>query len=163
MTGRVAWISLTPVKATAVQLVDQIELLENGLAGDRRFYLVSETGRLINNKDCGPLQLVRAEYDERADVLTLHMPDGTVVSDQVERGDEVETRFHSRSRTARLVRGPWAQALSSLVGEQVRVVDPGTGLPIAAVAAQPHCSGQRRSRRSRRCSGKRRSTSAGSG
>jgi uncharacterized protein YcbX len=127
MTGRVAWISLTPVKATAVQLVDQIELLENGLAGDRRFYLVSETGRLINNKDCGPLQLVRAEYDERADVLTLHMPDGTVVSDQVERGEEVETRFHSRPRTARLVRGPWAQALSSLVGEHVRVVDPGDG------------------------------------
>ncbi len=127
MTGRVAWISLAPVKATAVRLVDEIELLENGLAGDRRFYLVSETGRLINNKDCGPLQLVRAEYDERADVLVLHMPDGTVVSSPVERGEEVETRFHSRPRTARLVRGPWAEAVSRLVGEQVRLVEPGDG------------------------------------
>ena len=127
MTGRVAWISLAPVKATAVRLVDEIELLENGLAGDRRFYLVSETGRLINNKDCGPLQLVRAEYDERVDVLVLHMPDGTVVSSPVERGEEVETRFHSRPRTARLVRGPWAEAVSRLVGEQVRLVEPGDG------------------------------------
>ena len=127
MTGRVAWISLTPVKATAVHLVDEIELLENGLEGDRRFYLVSESGRLINNKDCGPLQLVRAEYDERADVLSLHMPDGTAVSGPVERGEEVETRFHSRPRTARLVRGPWAEAVSSLVGEQLRLVEPGNG------------------------------------
>ena len=127
MTGRVAWISLTPVKATAVHLVDEIELLENGLEGDRRFYLVSESGRLINNKDCGPLQLVRAEYDERADVLSLHMPDGTAVSGRVERGEEVETRFHSRPRTARLVRGPWAEAVSSLVGEQLRLVEPGNG------------------------------------
>jgi uncharacterized protein YcbX len=127
MTGRVAWISLAPVKATAVRLVDEIELFENGLAGDRRFYFVSETGRLINNKDCGPLQLVRAEYDERVDVLVLHMPDGTIVSSPVERGEEVETRFHSRPRTARLVRGPWAEAVSRLVGEQVRLVEPGDG------------------------------------
>ena len=127
MTGRVAWISLAPVKATAVRLVDEIELLEHGLAGDRRFYFVSETGRLINNKDCGPLQLVRAEYDERVDVLVLHMPDGTIVSSPVERGEEVETRFHSRPRTARLVRGPWAEAVSRLVGEQVRLVEPGDG------------------------------------
>ena len=127
MTGRVAWISLAPVKATAVRLVDEIELLEHGLAGDRRFYLVSETGRLINNKDCGPLQLVRAEYDERVDVLVLHMPDGTIVSSPVERGEEVETRFHSRPRTARLVRGPWAEAVSHLVGEQVRLVEPDDG------------------------------------
>ena len=127
MTGRVAWISLAPVKATAVHLVDEIELLETGLEGDRRFYFVSEAGRLVNNKDYGPLQLVRAEYDERADVLALRMPDGTVVSGPVERGEEVETRFHSRPRSARLVRGPWADAVSSLVGERVRLVEPGDG------------------------------------
>ena len=49
--GRVAWISLTPVKALALQLVDETELLEGGAEGDRRFYLVGETGRLVNNKD----------------------------------------------------------------------------------------------------------------
>ena len=127
MTARVAWISFTPVKATAVHLVDEIELLETGLEGDRRFYFVSEADRLVNNKDYGPLQLVRAEYDERADVLALRMPDGTVVSGPVERGEEVETRFHSRPRPARLVRGPRAEAVSSLVGERVRLVEPGDG------------------------------------
>jgi uncharacterized protein len=127
MSGRVAWISLTPVKATAVQLVDEVELLETGPAGDRRFYFVGETGRLVNNKDCGPLQLVQAEYDELADKLTLRMPDGATVSGQVERGEEVETRFHSRPRRARLVRGPWADAVSMLVGERVQLVEPEHG------------------------------------
>ena len=127
MSAHIAWISVTPVKATALHLVDEIELLESGPKGDRRFYLITEVGRLVNNKDCGPLQLVRADYDERADELTLRLPGGAVVSGPVERGEEVETRFHSRPRTARLVRGPWGEALSKLVGQAVRLVEPEHG------------------------------------
>lgn len=127
MTAHVAWISLTPVKATSLQLVDEVELLESGPKGDRRFYLITEAGRLVNNKDCGPLQVVRADYDERADELTLRLPGGTMVSGPLERGEEVETRFHSRPRTARLVHGPWSEALSKLVGQAVRLVEPGHG------------------------------------
>lgn len=127
MSGHVAWISLTPVKATAVELVDEVELLECGPRGDRRFYFVSEAGRLFNNKDCGPLQLVRAEYDELTDALTLHMPGGAIITGTIERGEELETRFHSRPRSARLVLGPWADAVSTLVGEPVQLVEPGDG------------------------------------
>ena len=125
MSGRVAWISLAPVKATALHHVDEIELLESGPKGDRRFFFVSEAGRLLNNKDSGPLQVVRSEYDELADTLAMDFEDGRVVSASVERGEEIETRFHSRSRTGRLVRGPWADAVSELVGEPVRLVEPG--------------------------------------
>ena len=50
-----------------------------------------------------------------------------MVSGPVERGEEIETRFHSRPRTARLVRGPWAEAVSLLVGEPVRLVEPAHG------------------------------------
>ena len=63
-----------------MQLVDEVELLETGLEGRPALLLRHRGGPPVNNKDCGPLQLVRAEYDERADVLTLHMPDGTVVA-----------------------------------------------------------------------------------
>lgn len=127
MSARVAWISLTPVKATALHLVEEIDLLESGPKGDRRFYFITEAGRLLNNKDCGPLQLVQSEYNERVDHLTLRFADGAVITAPVERGEEVETRFHSRPRTARLVRGPWAEAVSYLVGEQVRLVEPAHG------------------------------------
>ena len=76
VSARVSWISLTPVKATMLHLVDEAELLESGVRGDRRFYLVDERGRLVSNKDHGPLQLVHADYDEDADTLSMRFPDG---------------------------------------------------------------------------------------
>jgi uncharacterized protein YcbX len=112
MTARVSWISFTPVKATMLHLVDEAELLESGVHGDRRFYFVSERGRLISNKDHGPLQLVRAAYDADADTLSLRFPDGDVVEGEVGRGAEIDTTFHKRPRTAREVVGPGGGAVS---------------------------------------------------
>jgi uncharacterized protein YcbX len=124
VTARVAWISYTPVKATMLHLVDEADLLESGVRGDRRFYLVTGRGRLVSNKDHGPLQLVRADYDEGEDVLSLRLPDGGEIAAPVERGEVVETTFHRQPRRARLVVGPWADALSTLTGEPLRIVEP---------------------------------------
>jgi hypothetical protein len=124
VTARVSWISLTPVKATMLHLVDEAELLEAGVRGDRRFYFVTERGRLFSNKDHGPLQLVRAEYDADADTLSLRFSDGDVVDGNVERGEEIETTFHQQPRSARVVVGPWAEAASELIGQPVRLVEP---------------------------------------
>ena len=124
MTAHISWISLTPVKATMLHLVDEADLLESGVRGDRRFYFVSERGRLVNNKDHGPLQLVRAEYDPDADALSLRFPGGDVVDAEVERGEEIDTTFHKRPRPARVVVGPWAEAVSELMGQPVRLVEP---------------------------------------
>ena len=124
MTARVAWISFTPVKATMLHLVEEAELDESGVRGDRRFYLVTERGRLVSNKDHGPLQLVRAEYDEERDTLTMRFADGDELTAPVERGDVVTTTFHKQPREARVVVGPWAEAISSLVGEPLRLVEP---------------------------------------
>jgi len=124
MTGRVTWISLTPVKATKLHLVDETDLLETGVRGDRRFYFVTERGRLVSDKDCGALQTVDAQYDEQADTLSMTFPDGQQVVAEVARGEEVTTTFHKRPRSARLVVGPWAEAISFLMGEPVRLVEP---------------------------------------
>lgn len=124
MTARVAWISFTPVKSTMLHLADEVELLESGVRGDRRFYLVSERGRLVSDKDHGPLQLVRADHDEASDHLSLRLPDGREVAGPLARGAELETTFHRRPRRARLVEGPWAEELSELAGEPIRVVEP---------------------------------------
>jgi uncharacterized protein YcbX len=124
MSARVAWISLTPVKATMLHHVDEIDLLETGPRGDRRFYLITERGRLVSDKDCGALQLVRAHYDAERDTLALRLPDGEEIAGPVERGDEVATTFHRRERPARRVHGPWAEAVSALMGEEVRLVEP---------------------------------------
>jgi uncharacterized protein YcbX len=124
MSAHVSWISFTPVKATRLHLVDEVDVVESGVRGDRRFYLITETGRLVSNKDFGPLQVVRADYDEETDTLAMTFADGAVVEAAVERGEEVETSFHRQPRPARLVRGPWAEAISEVSGQPMRLVEP---------------------------------------
>lgn len=130
MAGRISWISLTAVKALAVEEVDEIDLLESGVRGDRRFYLVDERGRLVNNKGKrGPLQLIHASFDEAADELTLRLPDGSTVSGRTEAGESVTTQFHRWPKAARRVAGPWDDVLSDAAGEPVRLVAAEHGAP----------------------------------
>ena len=126
MTARVAWISRTPVKALALQHLREAELGEGGVEGDRRFFLIGETGRLINNKDFPVFQLIHASYNDERETLTFTLTDGREVTGTVERGEDVETTFHKRPRQARLVLGPWSEVLSELAGEPLRLVEPST-------------------------------------
>lgn len=123
MGATVSWISTTPVKALGLAQLTEVELLERGPRGDRRFFLVDESNRLVNNKGAGgPLQLVQAAYDEDAARLTLRFPDGTTVDGETVAGEELTTSFHRRPRTARRVEGPWDEALSEQAGESLRLV-----------------------------------------
>lgn len=124
MTGRVSWISFTPVKALALEHVDEVDLLEAGLPGDRRFFLVDERNRLVNNKarGRGALQLVHARYDEHSNELQLRLADGREISGRAGRGEELTAIFHKRPKLARRVEGPWDEALSEVVGERIRLV-----------------------------------------
>ena len=127
MSARISWISLTPVKALALNHVDEVELLEGGLRGDRRFYLVDENNRLVSDKGHGQLQLVRAYHDEERDALSLRLADGTAVEGEVERGEELTTTFNKRPLPARRVPGPWDEALSEVAREPIRLVEPHRG------------------------------------
>jgi uncharacterized protein YcbX len=126
MSARIAWISRTPVKALALQHLDEAELGEGGVEDDRRFYLVGEAGRLVSNKDFPAFQLIHASYDGERDTLAFTLTDGREVTGAVERGEEVVTSFHKRERPARLVLGPWGDVLSEIAGEPLRLVEPGT-------------------------------------
>lgn len=130
MSAHVSWISATPVKALAIELLTEVELLEQGLQGDRRFYLVDEANRLVNNKGTrGPLQLIHASFDEQESWLRLELPDGTVVEGEAVEAEELTTNFHRRPRAARRVAGPWDAVLSAAAGERVRLVSPRHGAP----------------------------------
>jgi len=122
--AHVSWISVTPVKALAVEQLTEVDLLEGGLRNDRRFYLVDEANRLVNNKGRrGPLQLIHADLDEDRPWLTLRLADGsTVAGEPAEVGEELTTIFHRRPRAARRVPGPWDAALSDAVCEPIRLV-----------------------------------------
>lgn len=123
MSARVCWISFTPVKALALEHVEEIDLLEAGLRGDRRFFLIDERDRLVDNKGRrSPLQLVHSTYDDQSAELTLRFADGREMIGPTERGEELTASFHTRPKPVRRVAGPWDQALSELAGEPVRLV-----------------------------------------
>ena len=120
----VVGLTLTPVKATRLHLVDRIELGPDGVPENRRFYVIDGHDRMINSKIVGELQTVVADYSHAERRLRLSLPDGRVVEDEVRLGDEVNTRFFSTQRRGRLVEGPWSEALSVVAGRPLRLVEP---------------------------------------
>ncbi len=118
----VTTLSTTAVKGTRLREVEQVALDECGARGDRAFYVIDERSRMINGKQSGELQSVVADYLEAEDELTLTFPDGRSVAGQITPGESVRTRFFSRPAEAKLVLGPWAEALSAHIGRPLRLV-----------------------------------------
>jgi uncharacterized protein YcbX len=121
----VVGLAVTPVKATRLHTVDRVELGTAGVRENRRFYVIDERDRMINSKIEGKLQTVVADYSDAERRLRLTFPDGAVVEEQVRVGDPVTTRFFSEQKEARLIEGPWSQALSAHVGRTLRLVEGG--------------------------------------
>jgi len=121
-------LSVTPVKGTRLRSVASIELEPTGARGDRRFFVIDQRARMVNGKQLGELQQVVASFDEQTGLLSLAFPDGRVVEDRIEELQELETRFYSAPLTGTTIGGPFAEALSEHVGQQVRLVATTTAL-----------------------------------
>ncbi len=121
----VTGLAITPVKGTRLRSVERLELGPAGADGNRRFFLIDGRDRMINSKVLGDLQRVVADFDPGDRALTLTFPDGAVVSGPVVHGAAVSAQFFSRVASGVLVEGPWADALSSFLGQPLRLVDSG--------------------------------------
>lgn len=124
LAGRIARISLTPVKGLALEHPSAIELGRDGAPGDRRFYLVDDAGVLVAGKRLGRLVQLRARLDEPAGRLELELPGGELVAGEVRDGRPLETSFHGQPRQAIAVDGPWSEAISAWAGRPLRLVRP---------------------------------------
>jgi len=119
---RVARLSIAPVRSLGLEHPDSIELTEAGVVEDRRFYLIDDDGRLIDQLIAGALVRVRAHTNPDATRLTVTLPDGVAIDDEVRLGESIETNVHGRIATGHVVVGPWAMALEPFAGGPVRVV-----------------------------------------
>jgi hypothetical protein len=117
---RVAWISHCPVKGLAVRQLEECDLTEAGIAGDREFFLVDENDRLVNSKGLGALQQIVPRYDNAS--LTLGFPDGTTVAQEVGFDGSLSAAFWGDTVDVRVVDGPWNQAISDFAGRDLRLV-----------------------------------------
>jgi len=122
VTPYVVSITTAPVKGLGLAHAAEVVLEQSGALGNRRFYLVDETGRLVNGKAAGTLVQVTAHVDDGGTTCMLQFPDGFRVDGDVELGDAVVTSFYRRMVHGRLVEGPWAEALSAFAGRPLRLV-----------------------------------------
>ena len=99
--------------------VEAIELDTTGVRGDRRFYVVDADDALLNAKRAPALLTVRPLVEDGR--LALRFPDETTVKGEVRLEDRVETTFYGRPVVGRIVAGPFAEAISDLVGKPVRL------------------------------------------
>jgi uncharacterized protein len=119
---RVARINIAPVRSLGLESRESIFLGSDGVAEDRRFYVVDDGGRLVDQLTAGEMVKVAAWTDADATKLRLTFPDGTVVENDVRLAAPVETHVHGRTAAGRVVDGPWAAALAAFIGKPVRLV-----------------------------------------
>jgi uncharacterized protein len=143
MEGRVARISIAPVKALHLADPDEVELGLAGVDGNRRFWLVDAGGRLVNDKRRPQLLRVLAEWDEATRRLGLVFPDGRRVEGIVDPGDLVEATLYGLPHPSRAVPGPWQEALSDYAGQPLTLlwsesgaVDRGVGGGAATIVSR---------------------------
>ncbi len=134
--AEVSQINVAPVKALGLVHPDEVVLERTGVADNRRFHLVDATGRRYNQLRNGGLVQIRPEYDAEAGRLTLSFPDGTVADGVVAHAEEITVDFYGRPVRGRLVEGPWAEALSSLAGRPLRVVESEPGAAVDRARGQ---------------------------
>jgi hypothetical protein len=120
--GRVARISIAPVKALHVVNPEEVELGLRGVAGDRRFWLVDADRRLVNGKGHPELMRVQPEWDETSRRLALAFPDGSVVEGHVEPGEPFAADLYGMPHPSCTVPGPWQEALTEFAGEPLTLL-----------------------------------------
>ena len=122
MEARVVRISIAPVKSLGLVHPESVDLLSDGVQGDRRFWLVDADGRLFNNKRNGPMTTIRPAWDEATRQLSLSFPDGTQVAGSVELGEPVAVELYGCPHPSRRVIGPWEEAISRSVGRPLTLL-----------------------------------------
>ena len=122
MAARVVRISVAPVKSLGLVHPDEVVLEHGGVAGNRRFWLRDDEGRLYGGKRDGSLLQIRPEWDEESRRLALTFPNGAVVDGIVELGEEVATEMYGYHVPSRKVHGPWQDAISEFAGRPLELL-----------------------------------------
>ena len=131
MSAHVSWIHVAPIKALAIQELNEVELGRLGVENDRRFCIVDPDGRMLNAKRVHRFVAIRPHFDAEMGTLVLDMPDGSKVRGAVRLGEAITVSIYRRHTPAKVVEGPWNEALSTLAERPVRLVrfdDPGEGV-----------------------------------
>jgi uncharacterized protein YcbX len=119
---RVTRLNIAPVRSLGLESREEVLLGADGVAEDRRFYVIDEGGRLVDQLIAGEMVQVASWTDPGATILRLTFPDGTIVEDEVRLDGAIETPIHGRTAIGHIVDGPFGAALGAHIGRPVRIV-----------------------------------------
>ena len=120
----VARLGTTPIKGFALQEPPSVFLTtDTGVAGDRVFFLMDATGKLMSATRTDCFLQYWAVFDPASEVLAIGCGTETLIEDEVVAGGHVEAHFFAdRHASGRLVQGRWSAILSEIAGQQVQLV-----------------------------------------
>ena len=118
----VAAIHIAPVKSLGLAHPQTVQVGSRGIVEDRRFYLVNRQGRLVTQREMGPLVQVTAEYTEASQRLRIRFPKGDAIEGPVKLGKAIGTPIWGRRVWGHLVEGDWNAALAEFCGESIFLV-----------------------------------------
>src|SRR4028119_8926 len=119
---RVSRLSVTAIKGFGMQHVERIYMAEDGVAGDRAFFLVDDQDTLLSATRTSAFlpYWSRLTIKPDADVLSIGHRGAEVMSSVLERGPLLRAHFFGdRYVRGYLIGGPWADLLSSIAGRSV--------------------------------------------
>ena len=96
---RVVRLNIAPVRSLGLETRDEIDLGLDGVAEDRRFYVIDAGDRLVDQLTSGEMVQVTSWTNPEATQLRLTFPEGTVVEDDVRLDGAKSCDFVLRNRT----------------------------------------------------------------
>ncbi|HET6627097.1 MAG TPA: MOSC N-terminal beta barrel domain-containing protein, partial [Nocardioidaceae bacterium] len=116
-------LRIAPVKALATISPDRVFLDTEGVAEDRRLFLVHADGAVVTQRRHPRLTGVVPDLDLAQQRLTVTFPDGTTATSELSAvGEHVSTTLFGKDRAGRVVPGAVADTLSQFAGVPMRLV-----------------------------------------
>jgi uncharacterized protein YcbX len=117
-------IHVSAVKSLRLTAVPEARIERYGIAGDRQFALLDERReRVATQREIGALAQIQSRYDPATTELALVMPDGSEVVAAVNGGTPSSVKLWDRVVEGRALDGPWADAISTVAGRPLQILE----------------------------------------
>ena len=118
----VTHLNIAPVASLGLESRERIVLTERGVAEDRRFFIVDDSGRHISQLTAAEMVQVAASTDPDGRMLRMTFPNGKVEEGAVRLGAAYQGSVWKHPVIGHVAEGPWADALSTFLHRPVRVI-----------------------------------------
>jgi uncharacterized protein len=125
---RVRAIHVSAVKSLHLTPVEDATIGADGVKHDRRFMFVDSAGRVATQREMPVLAQVASSYDAKTRMLELRLPGERIVREVPAAIGRASVDLWGREVPASVMNGPFAEAISALVGKPLRLLRADDGL-----------------------------------